>query len=112
MKRVIVLLAIAAISIPQSAHALDTATKPAQVISISPLYTYDVASTVTLDGPGTVTLVTTAYRHPATVQARVVVGAAGTVEIRDRCKPTRLPTTWTTYVDGVKVGLSASLKCA
>ena len=113
MKRTIALTAAAvlAIAFATPAHA-DTATTPTRTPSgVFWPYTHQVVSTVTLDDPGTVTLVTTAYRHPATVQARVVADT-GTITISSPCQPTRLPTTWTVHVDGVKVGASSTLKCA
>ena len=111
MKRTIALTAAALLAAAAPVHA-DTATTPVMVPSgVWWPYTHLVTATVTLDDPGTVTLVTTAYRHPAQVQARVVADT-GTITISDWCKPTTLPTTWTVMVDGVRVGASSILKCA
>lgn len=87
-----------------------TATRPVQVKSTSYLYSTDVASVVVTDGPAVITLTNLAYRHPEEVQARIVVGAAGTYTIKDFCKPYLLPHTWIVYVDGVALA-SASHRC-
>ena len=112
MKRTVFALTAAAILAAAAPAHADTATTPVMVPSgVFWPYTHLVTATVTLDDPGTVTLVTTAYRHPATIQARVIADT-GTIVISDWCKPTRLPTTWTVHVDGTRVGYSATLRCA
>ncbi len=109
MKRTATIIAVAVLAFAGVAHA-DTATTPTKTPTGTfwP-YTHNVTSTVTLDDPGTVTLVTTAYRHPATVRATIT--GADVVTISAPCRPTTLPTTWTVHVDGVKVGYPAVLKC-
>ncbi len=111
MRKIVVALALGGWLIHAPVAHASAATTPAQVVSASPFYAFDVASTVTMTAPGVITLTTHAYRHPVTVQARVTVAEPGTYVISDNCKPYRLPMTWTVRVDGQPLA-SSSLKCS
>lgn len=111
MKAPFIIAAAVALAVASPADAASTATPPALVRGATVLYARDVASTVNVDGPATITLTHLAYRHPERVQATVTAATAGTYTIRDRCKPTTLPHTWNVYVNGVKVASTSGLKC-
>ena len=90
--------------------AIESATPPTLVKSTSVLNVPDVLSVVTVDGPAVIKMTNLAYRHPEQVQVSLTVTAAGTYELRDRCRQIRLPHTWIVYVNNVRIA-SSSLKC-
>lgn len=111
MKRTLPIVA-AALTMLWAGHAdAATSTAPRQVKSTSVLYATDVAATVTVDRPSTITLTNLAYRHAEELQATVVTTTAGVYEIRDRCKPITLLHTWRVFVDGVLVASTTGLRC-
>lgn len=110
MKRSTILAITLVVFVFVTAAVAYAATATAPVRVSGPDYRGSIQSTVTLEEPGEVRLVRSAFRHPEFARATIQV-PAGVTTISAVCVITSLPFRWWVEVDGVQVGPAKEHRC-